>query len=112
MVAAADIGNTLVGVAAVISAVSAALIGVRNSKKIDAGVKKVEQVHNELRVGNGKTIAALSELAEGRRIRQDVLPQDRTDEERRYVGGLEEDDAAQRADDARRDLPPRPNGAA
>ena len=52
----------------------------------------VARVKREVTTTNGKTLAALSDLNEGRRIRADVDAADRTRSEERYVRELTEDE--------------------
>jgi hypothetical protein len=52
----------------------------------------VLRVKREVTTTNGKTLAALSDLAEGRRIRADVAADTRTRSEERYVRELTEDE--------------------
>jgi hypothetical protein len=67
----------------------AALIGAVGSVIAVIAVLKVKR---EVTTTNGKTLAALSDLAEGRRIRANVDAGDRTRSEERYVRELTEDE--------------------
>lgn len=84
----------LFGVAAIIAA-----IGTSISSVIAAMNKRsLTRVHQELKVGNGKTLARLAEQNEGRRIRREIPEERQTAEERRYVVELEAQEAQERAD--------------
>jgi hypothetical protein len=52
----------------------------------------VQEVHAEVKTGNHKTIGGLQALAEGRRIREDIEPGDRTHDEQGYVRAVEDDE--------------------
>lgn len=49
------------------------------------------RVHKEVKTSNGKSIAVLADLNEGRRIEAHVPPDDRTPEDDRYVELVEAD---------------------
>lgn len=78
MLAATDVPSLITAIAALITA--------------GATLYAVTQVHKEVKTTNGKTLAKLGELAEGRRIRDDVAEPDRTASDRHYVAGVTDDD--------------------
>lgn len=88
-----DISTLCIGLATLVSAVGAFILALKNAGRI-------ENVHQEVRAGNGKTAAKLTELSEGRRVAKEVLHGERTAEEQRYVDMVTKDDFEQRADDA------------
>lgn len=53
---------------------------------------RIEDVHSEVKTGNGRTIARLADLAEGRRVVADVAVDDRTIGEQHSVAMLNEPD--------------------
>jgi len=67
----------------------AALIGAVGSVIAVVAVLKVKR---EVTTSNGKTMAVLSDLAEGRRVRAEVEADARTRSEERYVRELTEDE--------------------
>lgn len=76
------VGTVITAVAVLVATIKAA----KTAKEVKADVS---QVHDEVRTGNGITIAGLVDLAEGRRIRVEIKPEDRTKSEQAYVDGLE-----------------------
>lgn len=94
----------LFGVAAIIAA-----IGTSISSVIAAMNKRqLTKVHEEIKVGNGKTMAVLAELSEGRRIRREIPQEERTEEESEYVASLEVAEAEARAAFAREQTQSKP----
>jgi hypothetical protein len=74
----ADLGGNLIGIATLITAITTAWATLR--------------VHKEVKTSNGKTIAKLVDLQEGRRIERDVPAEDRTRDQRAHVEEVKQAD--------------------
>lgn len=79
-----DIGSLLIGIAAVISALTAAAVAFRTTLKVDA-------VHREVKTINAQTLAQLADASEARRIagKQDQ-GEELTDQERSHLASMEQ----------------------
>lgn len=73
----------ITALASLITAIALAISVVLNRRAI-------RSVHDEVRTSNGLTLAALADRAEGRRIGQDIDPENRTKSEQHYVDELGE----------------------
>jgi hypothetical protein len=62
------------------------LTGFVTALRVNRGVKAVR---SDVRTSNGQTIGDLLESAEGRRVRLEVEPEERTEAEQHYVSRLE-----------------------
>lgn len=78
-----SLGYTLVGIAAIISSLTAAYMALSTRRK-------VEEVATEVKTSNGITLAVLADRAEGRRIETETTLGDRTPSEQHYVDKLQE----------------------
>jgi hypothetical protein len=91
MLAALD----LVGVALVITALGTSTAGIITAfvafRSIPRVETKVDRVHHEVQTANGKTLAKLADLAEGRRS-EAIAPEDRTASEQEHVDLLRADE--------------------
>jgi hypothetical protein len=92
--------NAYFGIAAVIGALGVAFgqivtaMGVhRNARAVEKVARQTKAVHDEVKTSNGRTIAKLADLAEGRRVIADVPADDRTPGEAHAVALLNEPDA-------------------
>jgi hypothetical protein len=78
-----DIPQDLTALGAFVTACAAAYSIIRNGSRI----KKMDE---KVATANGRSLGVLAELNEGRRIRRDIPPEQRTVREQAYVNLLEQ----------------------
>lgn len=78
--AVTDVAALIVALSLVITAIAGAFVQVRTQLRIERGV---QQVHNEVRTGNGQTLGMLADIAEGRAA-QAIPIADRTRAEQKH----------------------------
>lgn len=84
------LGETLVGVGAVLTPITVfgcTVLTLRGQGKLRAQVTDVKQ---QVETANGKSLGVLADSAEGRRILADVAKDDRTTSEQGYVDRLKD----------------------
>lgn len=87
------LGSTdYVGLGALISSTLAGITALVVALRQTGTNSQIADVHSEIKTGNGKTIARLADLAEGRRVVADVPADDRTPSEQHSVAMLNEPD--------------------
>jgi hypothetical protein len=79
----ANVPDIITSLGVFVTACAAAVSIVRNGKVIKGVDRKVDTV-------NGRSLGILAELNEGRRIRHDIVPEQRTVREQSYVNLLEQ----------------------
>jgi hypothetical protein len=91
--------NTIIALSSIITPVTvmvATIVVAKEQRKttsnVNLGNLATNQVIDEVRTGNGKTIARLADLGEGRRVLADVPADDRTASEQHAVTMLNDPD--------------------
>jgi hypothetical protein len=91
--------NTIIAISSIITPVTVmtativvARLQAKTNDNVNLGNLATNQVHDEVKTGNGRTIARLADLTEGRRVVADVPPDERTPHEAHAASMLNEPD--------------------